>query len=126
MMAGVVANGHFAKGCASQVGLECSIAVAHPITTRTALSKPAAIAGNTVTPKRLPGPGRVAVSLAFLAPLMWLPQAGLAARGLGEEAHLAPLMESLASGKTQADRYLAAWEGEWQGSLAPLYRAAAL
>ena len=55
-----------------------------------------------------------------------LSQAGLAARGLGEEAHLAPLMESLASGKTQADRYLAAWEGEWQGSLAPLYRAAAL
>jgi glutamate--cysteine ligase len=51
---------------------------------------------------------------------------GLAARGYGEEAHLAPLQESLATGRVQADRYLAAYEGEWQGSLAPIYAAARL
>ncbi len=33
---------------------------------------------------------------------------GLAARGFGEEAHLAPLQASLATGLVQADRYLAA------------------
>ena len=51
---------------------------------------------------------------------------GLAARGYGEEAHLAPLQASLATGLVQADRYLAAWQGEWQGSLAPIYAAARL
>ena len=51
---------------------------------------------------------------------------GLAARGFGEEAHLAPLQASLATGLVQADRYLAAWQGEWQGSLAPIYAAARL
>ena len=91
MMAGQVANWHFAKGCASQVGLQCSIAVAHPTATRIALSKPAAIAGKSVTPKRLAGPGRVAVSLAVLAPLMWLPQAGLAAHAIGLLADGAPV-----------------------------------
>lgn len=51
---------------------------------------------------------------------------GLAARGFGEEAHLAPLQASLATGLVQADRYLAAWQGEWRGSLAPIYAAARL
>ncbi|MFZ0100611.1 MAG: glutamate--cysteine ligase [Gemmobacter sp.] len=55
-----------------------------------------------------------------------LSAAGLAARGYGEEAHLAPLQASLATGLVQADRYLAAWQGEWQGSLAPIYAAARL
>ena len=55
-----------------------------------------------------------------------LSHAGLAARGLGEEAHLAPLMQSLETGETQADRYLAAYEGAWKGSLAPLYTASRL
>ncbi|MBL8562175.1 MAG: glutamate--cysteine ligase, partial [Gemmobacter sp.] len=55
-----------------------------------------------------------------------LSHAGLAARGMGEEAHLAPLMQTLESGQTQADRYLAAYEGAWKGSLAPLYTAARL
>ncbi len=36
-----------------------------------------------------------------------LSQAGLVARGLGEEVHLAPLAESLATGDVQADRLLA-------------------
>jgi len=55
-----------------------------------------------------------------------LSHAGLVARGLGEEVQLAPLVESLQSGRVQADRWLALYEGEWGGSLAPLYEAASL
>ena len=67
------------------------------------------------------------VKLADLArEAVRLSAAGLSARGHGEEAHLAPLQDSLATGRVQADRYLAAYEGEWQQSLAPLYAAARL
>jgi glutamate--cysteine ligase len=55
-----------------------------------------------------------------------LAHAGLAARGLGEEAQLAPLVDSLKTGKVQADRWLERHAGEWGGSLAPLYEAASL
>ncbi|MFN6925418.1 MAG: glutamate--cysteine ligase [Tabrizicola sp.] len=55
-----------------------------------------------------------------------LSHAGLAARGLGEEAQLAPLVESLKTGKVQADRWLDLYEGEWGHSLVPLYEAASL
>jgi glutamate--cysteine ligase len=55
-----------------------------------------------------------------------LSHAGLAARGLDEERHLAPLMQSLATGKTQADRWLDLYRGEWQGDLTPLYAASSL
>ncbi len=55
-----------------------------------------------------------------------LSQAGLAARGLGEEVYLAPLVESLATGQVQADRLLARYQGEWGGSLTPLYDAVSL
>ena len=55
-----------------------------------------------------------------------LSQAGLAGRGLGEERLLAPLVESLDSGRVQADRWLALARGDWQGDLAPLYEAASL
>ncbi|MFL9503913.1 glutamate--cysteine ligase, partial [Rhodopseudomonas palustris] len=55
-----------------------------------------------------------------------LSHAGLAARGLGEERFLAPLVESLKTGDVQADRWLAAYEGEWAGSLTPVYEAASL
>jgi glutamate--cysteine ligase len=55
-----------------------------------------------------------------------LAHAGLAARGLGEEAQLQPLVESLKTGKVQADRWLERYKGEWGGSLAPLYEAASL
>ncbi|WP_151718240.1 glutamate--cysteine ligase [Gemmobacter serpentinus] len=54
-----------------------------------------------------------------------LSQAGLAARGHGEEVHLAPLLESLATGNVQADRYLAAYEGPWKGNLSPIYTSGA-
>jgi glutamate--cysteine ligase len=55
-----------------------------------------------------------------------LSHAGLVARGLGEEVQLQPLVESLKTGKVQADRWLALYEGEWGRSLVPLYTAASL
>jgi len=59
-------------------------------------------------------------------------EAGLKARaraGAGhpdEAAYLAPLRDSLSSGKGQADRWLEAWRGEWGGDLTRIYGAAAL
>jgi glutamate--cysteine ligase len=55
-----------------------------------------------------------------------LSHAGLAARGLGEEVQLSPLVESLKTGQVQADRWLQLYQGEWGQSLAPLYEAASL
>jgi glutamate--cysteine ligase len=61
-----------------------------------------------------------------------LARAGLAARaragaGMADEAGwLAPLEESLATGRTQADRLLDRWQGAWGGDLAPLYAECAL
>jgi glutamate--cysteine ligase len=55
-----------------------------------------------------------------------LSQAGLAARGLGEEVYLAPLVASIKSGAVQADRWLALYQGSWGGDLARLYPAASL
>jgi glutamate--cysteine ligase len=55
-----------------------------------------------------------------------LSHAGLTARGLGEEALLAPLVDSVKTGKVQADRWLERVAGEWGGSLQPLYEAASL
>jgi glutamate--cysteine ligase len=55
-----------------------------------------------------------------------LSQAGLAARGLGEEVYLAPLVETLNTGQTQADRLLALYHGAWGESLDPIYAAVSL
>jgi glutamate--cysteine ligase len=55
-----------------------------------------------------------------------LSDAGLRARGLGEESLLAPLAEELTSGKTRADRLLGLYEGEWAGDLSPIYDACRL
>jgi glutamate--cysteine ligase len=55
-----------------------------------------------------------------------LSHAGLTARGLGEEALLAPLMQSVKSETTQADRWLKAYHGDWVGDLTRIYREAAL
>jgi glutamate--cysteine ligase len=55
-----------------------------------------------------------------------LSQAGLAARGLGEERHLAPLVESIASGKVQADHWLTRFAGDWAGDLTRIYAEASL
>jgi len=42
-------------------------------------------------------------------------EAGLKARGLGEEQYLAPLQEIVESGMTQADRILELFHGPWKG-----------
>jgi glutamate--cysteine ligase len=55
-----------------------------------------------------------------------LSQAGLAGRGLGEERYLAPLVQSLDTGKTQADRWLDLYHGAWGGDLTPIYEASSL
>ncbi len=55
-----------------------------------------------------------------------LSQSGLAARGLGEERYLAPVVASVARGEVQADRWLRLYDGAWGGSLAPLYEACSL
>ncbi|OYX21181.1 MAG: glutamate--cysteine ligase [Rhodobacterales bacterium 32-66-9] len=55
-----------------------------------------------------------------------LSHAGLVARGLGEEAQLRPLVESLRTGTVQADKWLDLYNGAWGRSLTPLYEAASL
>lgn len=55
-----------------------------------------------------------------------LSHAGLAERGLGEEAFLAPLMQNIATKSTQADRFLAFYHGAWKCDLRPIYQAAEL
>ncbi len=55
-----------------------------------------------------------------------LSRAGLAARGLGEEMYLAPLLQSVKSGVTQADRWLQAYHGDWGGDLRRIYEASSL
>ena len=55
-----------------------------------------------------------------------LSHAGLAARGLGEEGFLAPLVQSLARGQVQADRWLELYHGTWGGDLGRIYEAASL
>ena len=55
-----------------------------------------------------------------------LSQAGLAARGLGEEVYLAPLVLALNKGEGQADRWLRLYQTEWNHSTTPLYEAASL
>ena len=52
-------------------------------------------------------------------------QAGLRARGHGEEIELAPLVESVATGRVQADHWLERFHGEWQGDLNRIYAEAA-
>jgi glutamate--cysteine ligase len=50
-----------------------------------------------------------------------LAKRGLKARGLGEEAYLAPLEETLALNKTPAERWLARFMGEWACDVAPIF-----
>jgi glutamate--cysteine ligase len=67
------------------------------------------------------------VKLADLArAAVGLSHAGLAARGLGEETYLAPLVTSLKAGRVQADRWLELYNGDWGGDLSRIYEAASL
>ena len=50
-----------------------------------------------------------------------LSEAGLVARGQGEEAFLAPLHDSARTGDTPADRLLKMYYGDWDETLAPIY-----
>jgi glutamate--cysteine ligase len=55
-----------------------------------------------------------------------LSHAGLAGRGLDEQRFLAPLVKNLASEKTQADRWLDHFKGDWNGDLGRIYAASSL
>ena len=67
------------------------------------------------------------VGMAELAArVLALSEAGLRARGLGEEVFLAPLAEEVATGKTRADRLLDLYHGAWAGDLSPIYDACRL
>ncbi len=55
-----------------------------------------------------------------------LSHAGLVARKLDEEKYLAPVVHSVKSGTTQADRWLRAYHGEWGGDLGRIYEASSL
>ncbi|WP_054005466.1 glutamate--cysteine ligase [Cypionkella psychrotolerans] len=55
-----------------------------------------------------------------------LSHAGLAARGLDEQRYLAPLVQNLATEKTQADRWLDLYNGAWGKDLTPIYEASSL
>jgi glutamate--cysteine ligase len=55
-----------------------------------------------------------------------LSHAGLAARGMDEQRYLAPLVQSLATEKTQADRWLDLYHGVWGGKLDAIYAAASI
>jgi glutamate--cysteine ligase len=46
----------------------------------------------------------------------------LDSRGNDETAHLFPLDRAVDSGRAPADELLAKWQGDWQGSFAPLFR----
>jgi glutamate--cysteine ligase len=67
------------------------------------------------------------VRLADLATqVLALSEAGLRARGMGEEVFLSPLAEEVATGQTRADRLLALYDGAWHGELTPVYEACRL
>lgn len=55
-----------------------------------------------------------------------LSHAGLAGRGMDEQRFLAPLVQSLGAEKTQADRWLELYHGDWNGDLTPIYGASSL
>jgi glutamate--cysteine ligase len=67
------------------------------------------------------------IRLADLAArVLTISEAGLRARGLGEEAFLAPLADEVAIGQTEADRLLALHEGLWAGDVSRVYEVCRL
>jgi glutamate--cysteine ligase len=55
-----------------------------------------------------------------------LSHSGLVARGMGEEAHLLPLAESVSTGMTQADHLIKKHQGDWSGKIKHIYSEVAL
>jgi glutamate--cysteine ligase len=65
------------------------------------------------------GPNKTVAEVARR--VVGLASAGLARRGRGEEALLAPLVAAAESGQSGADRLLALYEGPWARSIDPVY-----
>jgi len=53
--------------------------------------------------------------------MLAIARAGLLSRGHGEETYLAPLDETLARGKTPAERWLDKYHGEWGGDVTRIF-----
>jgi len=66
-------------------------------------------------------PFRTGTVADIAAEIVALAKRGLKGRGLGEEQFLAPLEETLALGKTQAERWLDKYHGEWNGDLTKMF-----
>lgn len=71
----------------------------------------------------IPG-GRTIGDLAH--EVLALSEAGLKARGAGEERLLEPLFEIADSGRTLAERWLEAYEGPWKRQIDPIFTAAGI
>ncbi|MBO1075088.1 glutamate--cysteine ligase [Roseomonas marmotae] len=76
-------------------------------------------AGGLTTPFRGRGLREVAADALAIS------RDGLRARGLGEEVYLAPLEEIVATGETQADRWLRRCAEEWGGDVSRIFPEAA-
>lgn len=62
---------------------------------------------------------------AIARELLTLARKGLEARGLGEEAYLAPLETIVDSGRTQAEVWLERYKSAWGGDVRPIFKEAA-
>ncbi|MCB8875560.1 glutamate--cysteine ligase [Acidisoma silvae] len=62
----------------------------------------------------------------LLTPLLTIVEDGLAARGQGEGIYLEPLREIAAGAPTQAEYWLARYNGAWAGDVRPIFAEAAI
>ena len=79
---------------------------------------------NDVPRSALATPFRKGKVLDIAREIVALARTGLARRGLGEETYLAVLEHTIATGKTQAERWLDLYNGEWGGDLSRIFDAA--
>ena len=79
---------------------------------------------NDVPRSALATPFREGTVLDVAREIVALARTGLARRGLGEETYLAVLEHTIATGKTQAERWLDLYNGEWGGDLSRIFDAA--
>src|SRR5690606_29971705 len=76
---------------------------------------------NAVPRSAIHTPFRTGTVADVAAEMVSIARSGLVARGQGEEIYLAPLEETLALGKTQAERWLDKYNGEWAGDLSRIF-----
>ncbi len=81
---------------------------------------------NAVPRSAIHTPFRTGTVADVAAEMVSIARSGLVARGQGEEMYLAPLEETLALGKTQAERWLDKYNGEWAGDLTRIFDEAEL